>query len=108
MKLSRKRRTPIEHTVSEHTRKGKVIAPFQRGKGKRASKTVRSRVKKTVQKPSGDPIGVEGSYRVRLWYVSHSNEKFDLESTNFQEAQKSGFGMSSNVEHPIKVSVRMK
>jgi len=100
------RKSPVEHKVGTHTRRGKVVDEFKRGSGKHPDKPTRSRPKVVVKGSRKGPVGTEGGYRVRLWYVDHNTEKFDFNDKDFQSAQRTGFGKSGNVVHPIKVSVR--
>jgi len=99
------RKSPVEHKVGTHTRRGKVVDEFKRGSGKHPDKPKRSRAKKVVGR-RGLPLGGRGDYRVRLHYVQSGNENFKLEAESFQEAQKSGFRRSDNVFEPIKVTIR--
>ena len=102
------RKSPVEHKVRKHKRMGKDIDEFTRGQGQRETGPVRSRPKKIVQSVKrGGPLGGDGEYRVRLVYVDHNPEKFDFDSTSYQEAQRTGFAMSGNVEHPLQVSIKM-
>ena len=101
-----KRKSPIEHKVKKHKHMGTIVEEFKRGSGKNPNKPTRSRPKVTVKRSRKGSGGSEGGYRVRLWYVDRNTEEFDFRDKSFQSAQKTGFSKSSNVIHPIKVSIR--
>ena len=98
------RKSPYLHQVKSHTRQGKQIDTYERGKGDPLR--TRSRPKTVVGKGGTKPLGAKGEYTVSLYYSGFDFENFEIESSDFEEAMHQGFAKSRSPEFPEKVKVR--
>ena len=93
-----KRKTPYKHPVSAHTRSGKPITNYVRGKGDKPTKSRRSRV------VGESPLSSE--FDVTVSYISTS-EKIPVEAKNYIIAFGRGVELREKTEDPVRVKIRM-
>lgn len=95
------RKTPYKHQVKNHTRSGRPVRSYERGKGRKPRQPRKtSRSKKVV---------VGGAYstiRIELEYFERSKEKFELKTNRYDSALSQGLSKRKNVEDPKTITLQ--
>ncbi len=94
-----RRKSPVKHKVSGHTRKGKKIEEYVRGKGKKKKVSRRSRV------VVGSSL-VEVPYRVSIFYARGPREEFFVDVKSLDQGLREGMSRRESVSPPSVVRIR--
>jgi len=96
----KKRKTPYEHPVISHFRKGKPVSNYRRGKGDQEIKQRKSRL-------VGNPVSSLFAYDVTVDYISSSEKVHVDEAKDYIKAFGQGIESREKTEEPKSVKIRM-
>lgn len=90
------RKSPYRHDVGGHTRSGRPVSPYERGKG--AKPRTRSRPRRVVGSTKADT-----GYSITVGYPTGPGDSFNVEASSFLEAIDQGVKRSSKAPTFIRM-----
>ena len=94
------RKSPVQHKVHKHSRDGKEVTSYERGKGKK-----KELPRRAVGKPTIKPTGTHGEYAVTVSYEVDASHFGVVKTSNYYDAAKRVLLGSPTGAMPTKVRI---
>jgi len=104
-----RRKSPFKHKVREHTRAGRPVQRYVRGKGKKPRQLTKHNKSRVVgQTRAKSVIGDLGfrNFDVDIEYLQGSSERFTVRSPNYPSALNSGMSRRKSIDDPKKIWIK--
>lgn len=101
------RKSPHKHKVKEHTRQGRRIAEYERGKGKKPSRKIRRKTKKVVVgKKRGKIESDFTKFVFTIIYQEGKEERSTIKSSGYFSALDDGLRKRKRTDPPHRIRIR--